>query len=224
LLDEANQARARGKHRRAIALLRQVLAQRPDDIEVAFKLAELLASEGENFESWSLFRGVGKALLRERRHAQCLATFREATRSLPFEFEAWRITAELERKLGRDEDAHLTLLEGRRQFRTRFDRAQAMALLSLSRDIEPWDHGVVMDLARLYAQTDQPARALHLLENLAIHSEGRDLRAVRRAQWQITRSFHHLRGWLKVALADLSARSGRRSEDVSVGVPARVRW
>jgi len=51
----------------------------------------------------------------------------------------------------------------------------------------------IIILARLYAQTDQGARALRLLEGLAVRSEGERLREVRRAQWQISHSFAHLR-------------------------------
>jgi tetratricopeptide (TPR) repeat protein len=220
LLDEANRARARGRHRRAISLLRRVLEFDPADHDVAIRLAELLAVEGQRFEAWSLYRAAGKTMLRERRHEQSLAIFREATRCLPFEFEAWRITAELLRKLGRDEDAQLTLREARRQYRSRFDCAQAIEILRLIRQIDPWDHEIVLDLSRLYAQTDQGARALRILESLAVRSEGSRLRAIRFAQWQISRSFLHLRLWLRAGFSDL--HRGARSED-EVPAPARIR-
>jgi tetratricopeptide (TPR) repeat protein len=210
---------------RAIALLRQVLECDAADVDVTFRLAELLAADGQHFEAWSLFRSAGRRLLRDGHHARSLTIFREATRLLPFEFEAWRITAEIERKLGREEDAQLTLLEGRRQFRSRFERAQAIALLNLVREIDPWDHDVVMDLAHLYAQTDQGGRALRLLESLAVHSEGRELRLVRHAQWQISRSIPHLRAWLRECFVDLRSRAPRREGGVTgTGMPARARW
>lgn len=220
LLDDANRARARGRHRRAIALLRRVLELDPADHDVAIRLAELLAVEGQRFEAWSLYRSAGKTMLRERRHEQSLVIFREATRCLPFEFEAWRITAELLRKLGRDEDAQLTLREARRQYRSRFDRAQAIEILRLIRQIDPWDHEIVLDLSRLYAQTDQGARALRILESLAVRSEGARLRAIRFAQWQISRSFLHGRLWFRAWLTDLNGR-GRSAEEVAA--PVRLR-
>jgi Flp pilus assembly protein TadD len=168
---------------------------------------------------------VGRRLLREGHHTRSLAVFREATRCLPFEFEAWRIAAEIERKLGREEDAQLTLLEARRQFRSRFESAQAIALLELVRELDPWDHEVVMDLARLYAQSDQIGRALRLLDSLAVHSEGRELRLVRWQQWQISHSFAHWRGWLREVFADWNGRARRSGDDVpGDGVAARVRW
>jgi tetratricopeptide (TPR) repeat protein len=220
LLDEANRARARGRHRRAIALLRQVLEQVPGDADVAVRLAELLAAEGQHFEAWNLFRAAGRALLRERRAARSLAVFRNATRCLPFEFETWRITAELERKLGRDEDAELTLREARRQFRSRFDQAQAIEALRMIREIAPWDPEIVLDLARLYARTDQSGRALRLLEALAARSEGARLRRVRFAQWQVSRSFGHLRLWLRTVLTGVSGTT-RRAQELAPSLRAR---
>ncbi len=220
LLDEANRARARGRHRRAISLLRQVLELDPADHDVAIRLAELLASEGQRFEAWSLYRSAGKMMLRERRPLQSLAIFREATRCLPFEFEAWRVTAELLRKLGRDEDAQLTLREARRQYRSRFDRAQAIEVLRMIRQIDPWDHEIVLDLSRLYAQTDQGARALRILESQAARSEAARLRAIRLAQWQISHSFLHLRLWIQAVASNIQ-RGGRTGEELTD--PVRVR-
>jgi tetratricopeptide (TPR) repeat protein len=224
LLAEANKSRARGRNRRAIHIYRQLLAEDAQDVEVQVKLAGLLAGEGERFESWNIYRSAGKLLLADRRHEQCLVTFKEAARALPYEFEAWRITAELEQKLGREEEAYQTLLEGRRQFRTRFDSAQAIELLRLARQIEPWDHDVVLDLARQYAQSDQSARALRLLDTQAVHSEGHDLRAVRWAQWQISHSFHYLRLWLRGAFGELSWRSHDEAPDPGrAGFQVRMR-
>jgi tetratricopeptide (TPR) repeat protein len=224
LLDEANKARARGRNRRAIQIYRHVHGQEPDDEEIMLRLAELLAAEGQRFEAWNLFRAAGKSHMRARRFDQCLALFREATRCLPFEFDVWRITAELERKLGREEEAQLTLLEGRRRFRSRFDRAQAIALLEMVRQVEPWDFAVVMDLARLYAQSDQRLQALVLLERMAVHSEGRQLSAVRLAQWQISHTFHHMRLWLKSLFAPSDALPDHESLSVgSTTFPLRVR-
>jgi tetratricopeptide (TPR) repeat protein len=224
LLDEANKAKMRGRHGRAIQIYRHVHQQDQDDPEITCRLAELLAREGQRFEAWNLFRAAGKLQMRARRHTQCLAVFREATRCLQFEFEAWRITAELERKLDRHEEAQLTLLEGRRRFRSRFDRAQAIALLEMVRQVEPWDFAVVMDLARLYAQADQRRQALVLLERMAVHSEDRQLCAVRLAQWQISHSFHHMRLWLKAVFMPAGDHADHDTLAVEGGVyPLRLR-
>lgn len=128
--------------------------------------------------------------------------------------ETWRLTAELERKLGRDEDAELTLREARRQFRSRFDQAQAIEILRMIREIAPWDHEIVLDLARLYARTDQPGRALRLLEALAARSEGARLRRAMMGELPS-------RGGSRI-----HASIGRLASRVSAraGAPARRLW
>jgi tetratricopeptide (TPR) repeat protein len=207
LLSEAQRARARGRIKRAIGLYQYTLASEPDSVEIATRLAPLLAFDGRSFEAWRHFRNAGRALLRQGRREWALAIFRDATRCLPQEFEAWRISAELERKLGRRELAFETLLEGRNQFRLALQRDQAIALLELAREVEPWDVDVVVDLSQLLARTGQVTRALDLLEELALHSEADDKRRVRTAQWRITWSPHH--AWL--ALSAIGARF-RRSD------------
>ena len=213
LLADASRALVRGRPKRAISIYRQIIAYDSEDVEVSLRLSQLLAADGQSFEAWSLVRASGKLLLRSRRHEQCLSIFKEATRFLPFEFEAWRITADLEMKLDREEEAYQTLLEGRRQFRSRFDRAQAIALLSLARSIVPWNHELVMDLAQLYRQTDQSTRALRLLEHLAIHSRKKELRDIRWLQWQISRAPQDLIEWLRVVFAWLSGRKETNPSD-----------
>ncbi len=222
LLDEANRARERGRTARAIAIYRHFHESDPNDVEVAWRLGEVLAMEGESFEAWRLFLGAGRTLLRMKNHTRCLAVFREATRVLPYEFEAWRITAQLEQALGRDDEAQLTLLEGRRRFKTRFGRAQAIALLRLARHIEPWDSEIVIDLAIQYARSDQVSRALRLLDGLALHSRGPSLREVRWTQWQLSRSLVHLRQWFRLYVDHARARL-RGATRLDSGLASRLR-
>lgn len=225
LFSQANHARSKGRAQRAIALFRELLCDEPDDLDVILRLAPLLAREGEHFEAWALYRQACKALLAAGRNEACLAAFREANRVLPFEFEAWRLTAELERKLGREREAFETLLEGRRQFRTRFVRAQAIALLKLARQIHAWDHVVVVDLAHLLLQNGQRAEALRLLDGALAHAAPGQRAEVRLAQLQATHSARHLLLWLKQAFQRPSDASLARLADTPADAElfARVR-
>src|SRR5512145_1420803 len=153
LLAEANRARHRRQERRAIALYRQILLEEPRDVEVALRVAPLLASRGEDFEAWQLFRMAAMELHRVRRPDACLAALRDACRCVPHEFDAWRLRAELEQKLGREEDAYDTLLEGAQCFDRPHTAMQAIALLLRARTIEPRDPEVALDLARLYLRS-----------------------------------------------------------------------
>ncbi len=212
LLADAGLARSKGRLRRAIALHRALLAGDAGDIEATLGLAELLAEVGQSFEAWCLYRSGCRMLLAARRHEECLLTLKFAARTLRYEFEAWRLAAELEQKMGRREAAFQTLLEGRRSFQGRFDRAQAIELLRLARQLEPWDHAAVIDLARLYSQTDQLPRALRLLESLAVHGEGRALAEIRWLQFLVTLSLPRFAAWASAAWRSLRPTANEHPE------------
>jgi len=194
LIASAHRARNHGRDRQAISLYRRILIEEPRNAEVALIAAPLLAYRGATFEAWQLFRNAFTELLRGRRIEAGLGALREACRCVPREFEAWRCRAHLERKLGREEAAYHTLLEGRQHFRTRETRAQAIGLLTRARAIEPWDPDVCIDLARLYMRTDQFDVALELLAALVERTSARDLHKIRALQWRMTLSLRH--GWL----------------------------
>lgn len=197
LLSEAHRARNRGRERRAISLYKRILIEDPHNADVALRVAPMLARRGEGFEAWQLYRQVARDFARARRWGECLSAYREACRLVPYEFEAWRLCAELQIKLHREDAAFETLVDGRMHFREAGCRAQAIALLSRARSIEAWDAHVVLDLARLHAQTDQTELALELLSCLALRTRGVRLRKVRALQWRITLSFRFAWLWLR---------------------------
>ena len=186
LLAEANRELQEGDERAAIALYRRVLLEEPRNVAVALRAAPLLARTGGHFDAWQLFRMASQELMRARRREECLAALKEACRCVPYEFDAWRLRSELELKLGREDAAFETLLEGRRAFRSQHNRAQAIALLERARAIEPWDLEMGLDLARLYARTDQPHAALELLDLLSLRAEAKNLRRVAALRFRIT--------------------------------------
>jgi len=196
LLAEAHRARNRGRERRAISLYRRILREDPRNAEVALRLAPLLARRGESFEAWQLYRSAARELARQKRYKDCLGVYRESCRALPHEFEAWRLRAELELKLGHEDAAYETLLDARAHFRDAHSRAHAIELLTRARVIEPCDPEVVLDHARLYARSDQADAALELLSSLAIRTQAGAQRRIRGLQWRITLSFRHAWLWL----------------------------
>jgi len=211
LIAAAHRARNRGRVRQAISLYRRILIEEPMNTDVALRAAPLLAYHGASFEAWQLFRGALNELLRSRRAESGLGVLSEACRCVPHEYEAWMQRARLELKLGREETAYQTLLEGRQQFCTSQTRAQAIALLTRARSIEPWDPEVCIDLARLYMRTDQVEVALELLASLAERVRGRELRKVRALRWRITLSFRDGWLWLRALLAAQRTRPERRA-------------
>jgi tetratricopeptide (TPR) repeat protein len=186
LLTEAHRARNRGRNRAALRLYKRILVENPQNLEVALRVAPMLAMAGEDFEAWQLYRRAARDYARERQYTECLNVYREACRFVPFEFEAWRLCAELQLKMNRPEGAYETLVDGRMHFGGPNGRAQAIALLSRARTIEPWDDDLLLDLAQLYLDNDQGDVALDLLSSLACRASGRLLRRVRYLQWKIT--------------------------------------
>ena len=201
LLTEAHRARSRGRSRAAIRLYKRILIENPHNFEVALRVAPMLAVAGEGFEAWQLYRRVAREYAREKRWNHCLGVYREACRFVPHEFDAWRLCAELQLKLDRAEGAFETLVEGRMHFGGPNTRAQAIALLSRARAIEPWDDDLLLDLAQLYSSNDQPDVSLELLGTLACRTRGRTLRRVRFLQWRITFSLRDLALWLRAGIS-----------------------
>ena len=161
----------------------------------------MLARRGHGFEAWRIYQGLARDFARAKQWAECLGVYREACSVVPWEFEAWRLCAELQMRLGREDAAFQTLLDGRNHFRTPHVRDQAIALLTSARMIEPWQPDVTLDLARLYARSDQVDTALDLLACVATRVRGKLLRQVRALQWRITLSPRFAFLWLR-ALGD----------------------
>jgi tetratricopeptide (TPR) repeat protein len=213
ILDAAARARARHKRRRAIALYRRVLALEPHNAELHAKLAPLLAETNQPFDAWQSFRAVARASMRLGQFEKALAVFQEAARYLPREVEAWWSIARLERKAGRDAAAVDALLEGSRRFRPQMLRPQAIYLLRRAREVDPWHHDVVIELAQHLAATEQRDEARMLLDGLAERCEGHRLPRVREAQLRVTPGLRALWCWLE---ACWNARRAR------VAPPARA--
>ena len=116
---------------------------------------------------------------------------------MPGEFEAWRLCAELQLKMKKPEGAFETLIEGRMHFGGPNQRGQAIALLTRAREIEPWDDDLLIDLASLYAASDQSELALELLSTLALRVHGAMLRRVRALQLRLTASPRYAWLWLR---------------------------
>lgn len=220
LLAEAQRARNAGRERRAISLYKRVLREEPRNVEVALRAAPLLARRGDGFEAWQLYRTAAQTLAREKQYTDCLSVYREACRFVPHEYDAWRLRAELELKLGRDDTAFETLLDGRTQFGDLRTRAQAIALLTRARSIEPWDPEVALDLARLYSRTDQSDAALELLATLAARCGPEAAHRVRSLQWRITLSPRFAWLWIQAWWHGWLGNPGKRTIDEPDATPA----
>ncbi len=201
LLAEAEQARIRGRSHRAISFYRRILAAEPHDPALHARIAPLLASTGAHFDAWQSYRQAAQVHLKNKSREEALALYRDATKTLPLQIEAWRSVARLELARGRSDAAFSVLLEGRARFRSRRLRAEAIALLREARSIDAWRVDVVLDLARLLRKSEQAAEAQWILQQLSERIAGRELRSVRGAQWRIEPSLKHSWKWIRAAFA-----------------------
>jgi tetratricopeptide (TPR) repeat protein len=217
ILERAARARSRRQRRRAIALYRHALALDRNCVEIHERLAPLLAEAGQEFDAWNSYRAVAHAALRDGREDRAIAVFREATRALPLEIQAWQGLARLLLRQSENDAAIDVLLDGSRQFRTDWHRPQAIHLLRRARTIDPWHFDTVLELAQLLGRSDQQAEARLLLEELAERCDERRLRRVRLAQLQVTRGPRELLRWLsayrrkRAIAAELPAGPPQRS-------------
>ena len=209
LLAEAEKARVRGRRRRAISFYRRILAAEPHDPNLHARVAPLLAATGKRFDAWQSYRQAATTHLKNKSREEALALYREATKVLPMQIEAWRWLAKLELKRERSEAAISALLEGRSKFRSRRRRPEAIALLREARRINAWRIDIVLDLARLLRRSRQSPEAQWILGQLAERLSGRDLRIVRGALWRIEPSLKHSWYWLRAAFAAQRSLVGR---------------
>ena len=209
LLDRAARAargRSRRKRRKAVALYRRVLTAEPDNPDLLRKLAPLLAQTDEAADACASYRRAASEFVERGFVDRAVGVYRDAVRALPHEASMWKEMAALELQRGRSADAVAALLEGRRGFRKRRQREDALALLWAARKIDPEHYALNMDLASLLARCGAGGRGVALLEGLIRAHPDREARVRARhfriapspgAAWRWMRSALHQRGALQ---------------------------
>jgi len=192
----ASRRGGRRQRRKAIALIREVLAREPANQELHRKLAALLAADGQTRDAWASYRKALDDLARRGFADQAVGVCREAVRGLPRELAAWRMLAALEVGRGRSADAVRSLLDGRAVFSARSQRAAALELLSEARRIDPGHLEVGIDLAQLLARSGNRSSALQILEELIRVHPGQ-LRRLCAAQFRIAPGLRSACRWLR---------------------------
>ncbi len=200
VLEAANKARSKKKRARAIELYRWILAMEPQDQELQAKLGPLLAETGQDFDAWLSFNATARACLREGHVDKAIAVYREAAQLLPLELQAWQGIGRLERKRGRNADGVKSLLEGSHKFKRRGLRSQAIYLLRMAREIEPFHFQTVLQLARLLGTTKQRQEAHRLLDGLTERCSGGQLRRIRAVQFRLSPGVVTAWRWLQAAV------------------------
>lgn len=189
------------KYKRALPLLRQIMAREPNNPELHALIAPALAARGFAFEAWESYQIAARALYKHGNKQAALDLHVDATRRLPLVFDSWVTRAELERELSRQDTAVETLLAGRKCFLKQRFRPQAISLLRRALEIDPKSHDVILDLAGLLSRAGQKHEALFYLESLARESRGENLKAVCKAQWAVLPSLANTWRWMRAGSA-----------------------
>lgn len=217
ILEQAEQAQRRGQTRKAIRLYRWVLGVEHNNPQLHARLAPLLARNGEHFDAWVSYRRCAETALREKREERALALYRDATRALPHEVEAWQTLAHLLVRRGDSREALAVLLEGSKGFKKRHQQAAAIYLLRRARAIDPWQADCVLALVRRLARNAQREEALILLEGLAGRTTGTELRRVRAAQVRIDGSVGACWRWLRCVATGGAPQTSAAAPSFHVG-------
>lgn len=194
----AEQARAKGNKKKAIAGYRQILEHEPDDAAVHAKLAPLIVDD-EPREAWQSFEKAAKGHLERGFVDRALATYRHAADLMPFIPEAWEQVAALHQRRGRKADAVKVLLEGQQFFwKAPGQLEHAVRLIEQALALEPWHLEGTIALAQALKRRGDGAGAVARLDALLGQLTARpERKRVLRARLGVAFSFKHLWAWLR---------------------------
>lgn len=218
ILAAAENARARGRTRKAIAEYRKVLEVDPDDHEIHGKIAPLLAEKRQLRDAWSSFVAAGEGYLRDGYTDKALAVYTQAARCMPRQLEAWETVARLQVERERRPDAIKALLDGSRHFRGRKLRIQGLRLLRRACEIEPGHFEAAFQLGKRLAKAGEKQEARWLLDGLATWARGRNLRRVRTRLFWMSPTPAAAWRWVVAAIGAREIPFPRRSTWMTPGI------
>jgi Tfp pilus assembly protein PilF len=173
ILEAAEDARRRGRVRKAIAGYRRALEITPNDSAIHARLAPLLAKKGRLDEARASFLAAARGEEQRGFLDKAIGLYQGAVRYLPREPELWSAMAELHIKRERFADAIRVLLEAAPHLLP----AQAAPLLRRAHELDPYHEEVTIALARALRKSGQRKEARQLLEALVVLHDSRALRA-----------------------------------------------
>lgn len=218
ILAAAENARARGRNRKAISEYRKILEIDPNDYEIHAKIAPLLAEKRQLRDAWSSFTAAGEGYLRDGYTDKALAVYTQAARCMPRQVEAWEAVAKLQVERERPPDAIKALLEGSRHFRGRKLRIQGLRLLRRACEIEPGHFEASFQMGKRLAKAGEKQEARWLLEGVANWARGRNLRRVRTRLFWMSPTPGAAWRWLVAAIGAREIPFPRRSTWMIPGI------
>jgi tetratricopeptide (TPR) repeat protein len=199
VLAAADEARAGGRRRQAIAGYRKVLEQYPQDLTVHARIAPLLAASGDRAGALESFRTAADGQSKAGYHERSLSLLIQAAEHFPDEEPLWPEIARLHLQRGRRAEAVAALTGGGWRLHVARKYPLAERVLRMALELDPGDADAAAILARTLGRSGRRAEAIRLLEDLAAHAEGRRLVAVRGLVFRLAPTPRRLLAWLRVA-------------------------
>ena len=192
-LTAANEARGRGRVRKAISGYSEILRNQPDDHQVHARIAPLLAKVGRREESRKSFNAAGDGYLAAGFADKAIAVWALAAQHFPEDVRFWERIANEQVRRGHKADAVRALLQGRDQLRSRSQRPRAILLLEQVLALDAFNVDAKLDLAKLLRLEGKRREAKRLLNELSRTVQGPKASRVRAAQFRISPSFRTFR-------------------------------
>jgi Tfp pilus assembly protein PilF len=196
----ADQARARGRVKKAVALYQEALRTDPDDPTVNTRIAPLLAKLGDADGGTRAYRKAAEVHLKKGFLDRASAVVTAAAGTFPhdagFRLEGARINL----SRGRRQDAVNGLVDGGRALRRARRLDAAGSLLRRALEIEPRHVEATLALAPVLAASGSAAEARTMLAALERTARGRDVARVRWVTFRLRPSPVAFFRWLAAAL------------------------
>jgi tetratricopeptide (TPR) repeat protein len=193
IIAEADQARSKGRLKKAIAGYRKALELEPKDPVVHGKLAPLLARAKQPEAALESFRAAAQGHLDKGFADKALAVYSQAADTFPLQLSLWQQMAQLNLSKGHRAEAVKTLLRGRFQFRRKAERRGAITLLQEVLALDPMLFEVKLDLALQLARERQQPEAMTLLNPMVL--DVKDRRQLQRLRWTLLRVSPSVGAW-----------------------------
>jgi tetratricopeptide (TPR) repeat protein len=199
LLRDANDARAKGKRKRAVELYKAILARDPEDFEVHHKLAQILAEAGDLDAAKASFHAAAEGYHKKGFSDRAIALFHQTVEHVPEDVDAWLRIAELYVVRLKKADAQKTLGDARKIFKKKRHMAHAARVLKAAMFLEPNRIDLVIDAAQVEKRRGDKARAVEILDEKIAQANSFDRRVLRKAMFFITPSLGNLFRWMRNA-------------------------
>jgi tetratricopeptide (TPR) repeat protein len=193
LIAAADQARSKGRLKKAIAGYRKALELEPKDPVIHGKLAPLLARAKQPEAALASFRAAAQGHLDKGFADKAMAVYSQAADTFPHQIGLWQQVAQLNVSKGHRVDAVKTLLRGRLHFRRKAERRGAITLLQDALALDPALFEVKLDLALQLSRERHQAEAMTLLNPMAL--DAKSPRQLRRLRWTLVRVAPSVGAW-----------------------------